>query len=94
MAYYVCIAVGMADFMPDTQEYHFAENEMELRAIINDACVEFDSQEDSAPYTYDFRMPREGQTNYSQRLRIAKDTGRVLDVIGMTQEEFDRESAE
>jgi hypothetical protein len=98
MTHYFCIAIGDADFMPNSQEYHSAENESEMREIIAGACAEWERQrmdcDSDEFYSHAFRMPRDGEDNYSQRLRIAEGGGDVLDVIGMTHESFERESAE
>lgn len=95
MTHFVCIAIGQADFLPDAQDYFAAETAQELQDIIANACRDWESQlEGESFYAYDFRMPRDGENNYSQRLRIsAGDRDFVLDVIGMTQSEYERESA-
>lgn len=59
MAHYFCIAIGMADCTPNSQDYHTAETESEFREIVKSASDDW-----------------------------------VLDVIGMTAEEFERESGE
>lgn len=100
MAYYFCISEGMADFTPTTQDYHSAENETEFREIIKSACEQWernlpepDETRGDEFYCYEFRMPRDGENNYSQRLRIYASEDFVLDVTGMTKEEFERENA-
>lgn len=98
MTHYFCIATGMADCTPNDQQFHAAADEAEMREIIANECAEW---EKSLPepgetrgdefFAYEFRMPREGEDNYSQRLRIAASEDWVLDVIGMTQADFERE---
>lgn len=101
MTHYFCIAIGMADCTPNSQEYHSAESADEMREIIAAACEQWerDLPEPSEKfsiggefYSYEFRAPRDGENNWSQRLRIHGSTDCVLDVIGMTAGEFDRES--
>ena len=101
MAHYFCISEGMADFTPTTQNYYSAENETEFREIIKSACEAWENNLPDADesrgdefYAYEFRMPREGENNYSQRLRIAASDDFVLDVIGMTESDYQREMGE
>lgn len=98
MAHYFCIAEGMADFSPTTQEFYAAETESEFREIVKAACEAWENNLPDADetrgdefYAYEFRMPREGENNYSQRLRIAASDDFVLDVIGMTESDYQRE---
>lgn len=100
MAHYFCIAIGMADCTPNSQDYHCAADSDEMRAIIKTACDEWDAElsGDNSPsasdefFAYEFKMPREGENNYAQRLRIANDCDWVLDVIGMTADDWARET--
>lgn len=46
------------------------------------------------PIRYQFRVPREGENNYSQRICISRFSDRVLDVIGMTEDDYRRENGE
>lgn len=99
MTHYVCIAIGKADCLPDDQIYVSADSDTELREAITTHLDEFDSvwceegegEQSGPPRRYDFRMPSLGENNWSQRLRIARDADMVLDVIGMTEDEFRRE---
>jgi len=97
MAYFVCIAIGQDDFMPDSQDYIAASSKRELCAMIASACRIFDAEEREARprahiYRYKFRAPSSPSVNnWTQRLRISGADNRVLDVIGMTQSEFYRE---
>lgn len=98
MPYYFCIAEGMADFTPTTQDFYCVQSESEFRHTVQAAC---DFWESSLPdpddtrgdefYAHEFRMPREGENNYSQRLRISASDDFVLDVIGMTESDYQRE---
>lgn len=103
MTHYFCIATGTADFSPTSQDYHTVETESEFREIVKSACDEWASEYAERPtdetrgdeyYRHEFRMPRAGEDNYSQRLMIGASDDWVLDVIGMTAEEFERESGE
>lgn len=95
MAHYFCIATGLADFTPTSQDYHSAETESDFHEILKTASEAWQAELDGEEfYSYEFRMPREGESNYSQRLLIAAGEDYVLDVIGMTAEEFERESGE
>ncbi len=102
MAYYVCIAIGMAGCQPDDRIYISANSGAELLEAVTLHTSEFDGvwcwggegEQSGDPYRHAFRMPREGENNWSQRLRIARDADMVLDVIGMTEEEYGRESAD
>lgn len=100
MTHYACITIGDADYMPDEQLYISAETPQELAELAAEQCATWEATlADVYPksdefYAYEFRLPSDGENNYSQRLRIAGGGARVLDVIGMTQEEFERESGE
>lgn len=100
MTHYACIAIGDADFMPDEQFYISAETGEELAEIVAEQCRDWENSlaevypDSDEFYSYAFRIPRDGEDNYSQRLRSVGMGTRVLDVIGMTQESFERESAE
>lgn len=98
MPHFFCIAIGDADFMPNEQTYYQAGDDAEFREIIAAACAEWEKQREDAAsdefYAYELRVPQEGENNYSQRLRIAEGGGDVLDVIGMTESDWERESAE
>ena len=104
MAYYVCIAIGATAFLaaPDNQIYISAGSGAELLEAIAVHTSEFDDvwceggegEQSGPPHRHAFRMPSEGENNWSQRLRIARDADMVLDVIGMTEEEYGRESAD
>lgn len=96
MTHYICIVTGAADFLPDSQEYHACETSQELAETIAAACNAFDDAEREkgsvGAHAYDFRMPREGENNYSQRIRVSRTEDYVLDVIGMTADEYAREA--
>lgn len=99
MTHYACIAHGMADYMPNDQSYIQADTAEELARLVADACrawedglPEPDETQGDEFYSYAFRHPREGENNYSQRLRIHASTDWVLDVIGMTADEYEREA--
>ncbi len=98
MTYYFCIATGMADCTPIDQQFHSAADGAEMREIIALECAEWekslpspDSTRGDEFYAHEFRIPREGEDNWSQRLRISASEDYVLDVIGMTQADFERE---
>lgn len=99
MTHYFCIATGQADFLPTSQDYHSAADETEMRAIVAAACEQWEKEMPEADdtrgdefYSHEFRMPREGENNWSQRLRIDASSDYVLDVIGMTADEYAREA--
>lgn len=92
MTHFACIAIGMADCTPNSQTYIEAATALELATLVSDACHEWDEEEEQSGYCYSFRNPGEGESNYSQRLRIARDRDWVLDVIGMTEADFRHES--
>lgn len=101
MAYFICVATGMADCTPNDQQYHRAETRKELSAIVNQCCAEWVAEYSDRPtddtrgdeyYRYGFVPPRDGEDNYSQRLLIGGSDDWVLDVIGMTEDEYNRES--
>lgn len=92
MAHFFCIAEGMADFSPNSQNYHTAENAEEFAAIVQKACEEFDKACEGESHRYAFRVPGEGVNNYSQRVRSARHYDTVLDIIGMTADEYEREA--
>jgi hypothetical protein len=102
--YYFCIAHGMADCTPDSQDYYAVASVAELFDTVDNACAEFDreeleGQENGEPYKYNIRtyvpatMP-ETTNNWSCRVRVARGTDYVLDVIGMTADEYEREQGE
>jgi hypothetical protein len=94
MAFFICIAIGHADFLPVSQDYFSAESVDELHDIVANACAEWgDSHtmggDDLGHYSHDFRAPsRDNVTNWSQRLRIAKHSDWSLDVIGMCEADY------
>ena len=100
MAFYVCFATGLADCTPNDQSYHSFETVEGLRYAVREACEMWEREliGDNSPsasehfYSHEFRAPREGENNWSQRLRIASDCDWVLDVIGMTADEYARET--
>ena len=100
MAHYFCIAVGMADCTPNSQEY-FCASSAEMPHIIKTACDEWIAEYNERPtddtrgdefFQYEFKMPRDGEDNYSQRLLIGGSDDWVLDVIGMTADDWAREA--
>lgn len=95
MAHYFCIAVGMADCAPNAQDYCVAEDEREFQEILDTARAEWIAFQDGTEYrSHEFKMPRNGEDNYSQRLLISMVEDWVLDVIGMTEDDWRRESEE
>jgi hypothetical protein len=98
MTYYFCIAEGMADCTPNTQDFYAVETRSEFEHTVKAACEfweaalpEADETRGDEFYAYEFRLPREGEDNYSQRLRIAASDDFVLDIIGMTESDYQRE---
>lgn len=98
MTHYFCISSGMADFTPSTQDFYSAETDAEFQEIVKTACDQWernlpepDETRGDEFYCHEFRMPREGENNYSQRLRIAASEDYVLDITGMTEAEYFRE---
>lgn len=100
MPYFFCVAIGAADFSPNVQEYHRAETVAEMCGIIKTSCAEWIEEYRNRPtddtrgdefYQYEFRLPRDGENNWSQRLLIGASDDWVLDVIGMTEDEYERE---
>lgn len=88
--FYACIAIGMADCLPDERIYisgNLREFASLIASNIGDKLEEFE-EDCGGYYRHSFHMPREGQDNYTQRILIGKDCDRVLDVIGMTESEF------
>lgn len=89
MSYFVCIADGMADCLPNAQTYVQASSKRALARAVAEACRAFDREEEARPYRYAFRAPASpAVTNWSQRVRIARHDDRVLDVIGMTESDW------
>lgn len=91
MPYYICIA----DCTPNNQDYYEARNITELRQIVRDACKAFDEELDAywpwpdSAHKYAFKDPYgTHENNWSQRVRIARNSDRVLDVIGMTMADY------
>lgn len=97
MPYYVCIAHGLADCTPDSQEYHECSTKRELETTVRKAVREFEreeieGQDNESPYVHEFRAPADTSvTNWSQRLCIARNSDYVMDVIGMSADEYYRE---
>lgn len=83
--------------MADVQEYICASSKRELRAAISQACRDWEANERANNprgkiYRYPFRTPSSPSvTNWSQRLRNSCASDWVLDVIGMTESEYERE---
>jgi hypothetical protein len=98
MTHYARIEIGDAD-CPDERLYVSAETALELAGIVAAQCQTWqDTLGEVYPqsdefYAYEFRLPGDGENNYSQRLRIAGGGDRILDVTGLTREEFKQESA-
>lgn len=97
--YYACFADGMADFMPNEQTYFEADTVAELLAAIADECDAFDADENSTPYKHDLPptaiavLNSEGSADsLNWRVRISRDTDRVLDVIGMTEADYEEQA--
>lgn len=96
---YFCIADGMADFMPNMQDYHHCSNISEAREVIRLAVESFASEYSASEAPYFHVVPDHvwqimedrGASSVNWRLCIARNEDRVLDVIGMTQEEYSRE---
>lgn len=91
--FYVCIMTGMASCAPDDAQYISAETAEELTEQVEQARTEFIAEELGdgfpEPHLYDFRAPSSALvTNWQQRLCIGKDHDRVLDVIGMTEDDW------
>jgi hypothetical protein len=99
--HYACIAIGDADFLPDEQLYISAETPQELAEIV---AANAPNGKDCSRKFIRIRtnfMPMNSVCRARVKITIrngcallAARRRRVLDVIGMTQEEFERESAE
>jgi hypothetical protein len=97
---FICIADGMADYLPNSQEYHHCGSVEDLRELLRDAVEGFRAEYPigSDPYVhwlmdhhYDMISER-GASSLNWRLCIARHEDRVLDVIGMTEEEFEQQA--
>lgn len=91
--FYVCIMTGMAACAPDDAQYVSAETAEELSALVEQARTEFIAEEladgYAEPYLHDFRAPSSAMvTNWQQRIAIGRDHDRVLDVQGMTEDNW------
>ena len=91
--YHFCFAIGMADFMPDEQFYHSADTVLEIHEIAMAFMKAFKEEQDAYLYPLPasvantlFRSPDASMLNW--RLANAKDADRVLDLIGMTEAEW------
>lgn len=98
MTYYFCISEGLADFTPTTQDFYAVETEKEFHEFVKLACEQWERNlpepnetHGDEFYSYEFRMPSEGENNYSQRLRISASDDFVLDITGMTEADYMRE---
>lgn len=94
--YYFCIIEGAADCLPVTQTYHSAATREEMEIIVSEAATEFTEwqreEEGKDVILYKHTLPAPGENNYSFRPVIAKDADWVMDVIGMTAEDYAIES--
>jgi hypothetical protein len=95
---FICIADGMADYLPNSQEYHHCESVDDLRELLRETVEAFNADYDEPQIVYDlsehhFAMIRErGASSLNWRLCIARHEDRVLDVIGMTEDEFEQQA--
>ena len=95
-----CIASGADGFLPDHQEYVSADNEIEAFDAIQAQLElardnEADGQETSfwrMSFQQGLKYPDASMWNF--RVWQGSDTSYCIDVIGMTQADFDRESAD
>lgn len=108
MTFYFCVSTGMADFLPSTQDYYACQTEAEVLEVVESAKAAFKQSESDAfyasdrqhpaaghlPHEYVFRMPREGEDNWSQRVMVGRFEDTCLDITGMTFAEFCREQGE
>lgn len=98
---YVCFADGMADYHPNSQEYESFSNIEEMREAIRARVESFNADYSAEEYPYNYVIPEHvysmmadrGASSLNWRLCNARNEDRVLDVIGMTEEEFEREAA-
>jgi len=94
MTHYACVEIGDEDSAPVEQSYISAETGAELAAIVAQHCAQWEADlasnypDSDEFYAHQFREPNEGESNYSQRLRIAGGGAWVLDVRGLTVAEF------
>lgn len=97
---YFCIADGMADCLPNSQDYFSCENVAEMREVLDSAIADFTESESETPYlhmlsSHHWQMIADrGASSVNWRLCVARAHDRVLDVIGMTEGEYLRESGE
>jgi hypothetical protein len=95
--YHFCFAIGQADFMPAEQYYHSCDTIHELREIAMAFVKDFKVEHANAyvhfiPTSATNALLRAGNASMlSQRLCIARDTDWTLDLIGMTESEFNNE---
>lgn len=90
--FYACVAIGMADCTPTVQNYISGVTQEEFAEELLQVTQEWDA-ENPHHHVYAFRMPRRGEDNYSQRIRVAKEEDYVVDVIGMNGDDWEREQA-
>lgn len=96
---YFCIADGMADYSPNSQDYHHCATIDDAREVIRAAVESFLSDYPASDAPHCYVMPDHvwqilhdrGASSLNWRLCIARDEDRVLDVIGMTEAEYSRE---
>lgn len=97
---YFCLADGMADCLPNSQEYHACSDAAEMREVIDSAIAEFTESEGATPHLHMIpahvwqMLAERGASSLNWRLCVAREGDRVLDIIGMTESEYERESAE
>lgn len=95
--YHFCFATGQSDFMPATQHYHSCDTIHELREIAMAFVKDF-QKEHTGCYVHfiptsatNALLASPDASMLNQRLCIARDTDWTLDLIGMTESEFNLE---
>jgi hypothetical protein len=99
---FICIADGMADFLPNSQEYHHCESVADLRELLRESVESFSADYSASDSPYTHLMPdhvfdaigERGASSVNWRLCVARNEDRVLDVIGMTEDEFNAQCEE
>lgn len=95
MTLYVCFARGMADFMPASQDYRRFDSPLEFAHALNH---EITTMRNECGPVYRYLVPSHALSTWDRgaqgsfRAAIAKDFDEVLDVIAMTQADWEREA--
>lgn len=98
MSIHVCFAQGMADCLPNSQSYVTLGSADELAKYVAHAQKAFELEHEDGAHIHtppkSFYSQWESGAQGSFRIAIAAETDEVIDLIVMTEDDFEREAFE